>query len=86
MFQFQAHTYRGLETHSKLNLENVANVNDIYIIKNQLFFNHRLHVLEKTASKLHLYIVIQNVLSNKLAILVANLPKYLIKTIINLNT
>lgn len=76
MLQFQAHTYQDLETQSTLNLENVANVNDTYIIKNQPFFNHRLHVLEKMTSMLHLYIVPQNVLPHKLAILVENLPKY----------
>lgn len=76
MLQFQEHTYQGLETQSTLNLKNVANVNDTYIIKNQPFFNHRLQVLEKMTSMLHLYIVPQNVLSNKLAILVENLPKY----------
>lgn len=47
MPQFQEHTYQGLETQSTLNLKNVANVNDTYIIKNQPFFNHRLHVLGK---------------------------------------
>lgn len=76
MLQFQEHTYQGLETQSTLNLKNAANVNDTYIIKNQPFFNHRLQVLEKMTSMLHLYIVPQNVLSNKLAILVENLPKY----------
>lgn len=44
MLQFKTYTYQGLETHSKLNLENAANVNFIDIIKKQPLFNHRLHI------------------------------------------